>query len=687
MKTWTITGPEVPALARFDQAMRAYMTQHDVRAGSIAITKDDRLVFSRGYTWGDPDYPVTRPNSVFRIASCSKPLTSIAIYQLVEKGLMGLDDKAQAILNLKTPAGTAPALDPKPNSDNQPGHYWPAVTIRHLLGHRGGWNRDINGHNDPVNRDVEVAAAFGRSVPVTKYDVASFGVAQPLQFWPGTDSHYSNFGYSILGLVIEKKTGKPYEQALLESVFVPVGVGRPRIAFNRKEERAKGEVFYHDAAERTGPSMLEPSQPMVEFPYGAENFRNYDSFGGWVLAAPDYARVLSQFSRGSDNPLLKTPIGKMLGWQQVTSGGTTYGHGGVMPGTASAVIYRPDGLSITVLWNKNGPATLAFESKTINHADLWQQLLDEVKQSDWPAHDLFHTEWGLSDWHGWYGLGGSIVDAPAVVVYGPDAHDIYVRGTDDRLWQKWWDGKRWNPSDEGWAPHDDGGFRLGSAPAVIARGNDFRDVYVRGQDGKVYHKYWNGKTWTGWFGLGGSIVGAPAVVVYGPDAHDIYAQGTDGRLWQKWWDGKRWNPSDEGWAPHEDGGFRLGSAPAAIAEGKDFRDVYVRGQDGKVYHKYWNGKTWTGWFGLGGSIIGAPSVVVYGPDAHDIYVQGTDGRLWQKFWDGKRWHPSDEGWSLHDDGGFRLGSSPSVIAEGAGFRDVYVRGKDGRIYHKYWNGK
>lgn len=61
-----------------------------------------------------------------------------------------------------------------------------------------------------------------------------------------------------------------------------------------------------------------------------------------------------------------------------------------------------------------------------------------------------------------------------------------------------------------------------------------------------------------------------------------------------------------------------------------------------------------------------------------------DGRLWQKFWDGQKWYPSDEGWLLHDDGGFRLGSAPSVIAEGRDFRDVYVRGQDGKVYHKYW---
>jgi Repeat of unknown function (DUF346) len=147
-------------------------------------------------------------------------------------------------------------------------------------------------------------------------------------------------------------------------------------------------------------------------------------------------------------------------------------------------------------------------------------------------------------WHGWYGLGGEITDARSVAVVHPGFHDIYVCGTDGRIWQKWWDGPRWNPSDEGWVPHDDG-FLMGSAPCVIAEGDRFRDVYARGRDGKVYHKYWDGQGWHGWYGLGGAIVGAPSVVVVHPGFHDIYVCGTDGQLWQKWWDGSRWNPSDE----------------------------------------------------------------------------------------------------------------------------------------------
>ncbi|HEX8126101.1 MAG TPA: serine hydrolase, partial [Allosphingosinicella sp.] len=288
-------------------------------------------------------------------------------------------------------------------------------------------------------------------------------------------------------------------------------------------------------------------------------------------------------------------------------------------------------------------------------------------------------------WNGWFGLGGQIKGAPAAVAPTADTIDIYVRGMDDRLWQKWWDGSKWHPSDDGWTVHDDGAFRLGSSPSVISRGAGFRDVYVRGQDGAVYHKFWDGSKWNGWFGLGGSIKGAPSAVGPTPDTIDIYAKGTDDRLWQKWWDGSKWGPSDSQWHPHDDG-MILGSSPSVLAEGAGFRDLYARHPNGTVIHKFWKNGTWSQWFGLGGSITGAPLALSVVPGFHEIYARGTDGRLWQKAWDGKAWIPSDMGWTMNHDGNLRIGEAPGGYAFGANYRDIYAPlAGDGSVLHKYWN--
>lgn len=290
-------------------------------------------------------------------------------------------------------------------------------------------------------------------------------------------------------------------------------------------------------------------------------------------------------------------------------------------------------------------------------------------------------------WHGWFGLGGQVKGAPAAVFPAPGLIDVYARGMDDRLWQKWFDGSKWNPGDLDWAQHDDGTFRLGSAPAVVSTGVNDRDVYVRGADGGVYHKFWDGSKWNGWFGLGGEIKGAPAVVCPTPSTIDIYVRGMDDRLWQKWWDGSKWNPSDDGWLPHDDNGFKISGEPAVIASGANFRDVYARGKDGRVYHKWWDGTKWNGWFGLGGPIKEGPSVVQVRPGVFDIYVEGTDGRLWQKWWDGSQWNPSDAGWIMHHDANLRLGSAPAAVSGGDTLRDVYVRHSEGSVLHKFWNNQ
>jgi hypothetical protein len=84
-RTFTATGQVVPELAVFDDWVRDWMVDNDARGAALAVVKEGRLVLARGYTNAESDYPVTQPTSLFRIASCSKPLTSIAMHQHFEQ--------------------------------------------------------------------------------------------------------------------------------------------------------------------------------------------------------------------------------------------------------------------------------------------------------------------------------------------------------------------------------------------------------------------------------------------------------------------------------------------------------------------------------------------------------------------------------------------------------------------------
>jgi hypothetical protein len=112
--------------------------------------------------------------------------------------------------------------------------------------------------------------------------------------------------------------------------------------------------------------------------------------------------------------------------------------------------------------------------------------------------------------------------------------------------------------------------------------------------------------------------------------------------------------------------------------------VYARGKDSAVYHKFWNGEKWTQWFRLGGKIIGQPALIYFPPNLIDIYARGADNRLLQKWWDGEKWNPSDTGWITHNDVGFQLTSSPSIVSDGPHHRGVFARGPKNVLYYKFW---
>ena len=177
------TGLDVAGMEGFDEAMAALLEKWDIPGGAVAIAKDGRLVFAKGYGLADveSEEPVL-PDSLFRIASISKPVTAAAILSLVEDGLLDLDERAFDILDrFKAPDGEVP--EPRINE----------VTVRQLLHHSGGWDRDAG--YDPMFIPKHVAAQVETQQPVVCADVIRFMLGEPLDFDPGTRYAYSNFGY------------------------------------------------------------------------------------------------------------------------------------------------------------------------------------------------------------------------------------------------------------------------------------------------------------------------------------------------------------------------------------------------------------------------------------------------------------------------------------------------------------
>ena len=221
----------------------------------------------RAHRW--PSACSIQPDALFRIASVSKPITSAAIMKLVEEGKLKLDDRVAPFIAHLTPAPGA-TVDPR----------WEQITIRHLLNHTGGWDRDKpNGGFDPMYRPAIAAAAVNAPAPASAETIIRYMKGMPLDFNPGEKFAYSNFGYAILGRVIERLSGMPYEEYVRTRVLQPVGANRTRQGKSRMSDALADEVKYY----WPGAGLNAPLVPSV-FPGEGMVPLNY---GGFYLEARD----------------------------------------------------------------------------------------------------------------------------------------------------------------------------------------------------------------------------------------------------------------------------------------------------------------------------------------------------------------------------------------------------------------
>lgn len=318
-----------PSLAPFDELMTRFVAENKIPAATLAVARNGRLVYARAFGSG------AQPTSLFRIASLSKPITAVAVLHLVEQGKLSLDDPAVKYLE-----GTP--VDPR----------FGRITIRHLLTHTGGFDRDQS--FDPMFRLKKLGAT-------TAAEVVRAMLRRPLDFNPGERFAYSNFGYCVLGRVIERVTGKGYEDYVRAEILAPLGITDTRVGHTKRGDRLANEVEYVAA---TGN------------PYGGFEIEPMDSHGGWVASAVDLVRFASAFDEPGRCPVLsaasirtmfarpgfagvaKGPVYYACGWQvrELRNGRVNTWHTGLLDGTSTLLVRRWDGLCWAVLFNTDtGP--------------------------------------------------------------------------------------------------------------------------------------------------------------------------------------------------------------------------------------------------------------------------------------------------------------------------------------------
>lgn len=386
-------------LASFDREVERFMEARQTPGGALAVVKDRRLVYARGYGWADRDRQIrARPDSLFRIASLSKPITAVAVLKLAEQKRLRLEDRAFDFIDLP------PALASGQKTDER----LKKITIRQLLQHTGGWDRDKS--FDPMFRSKRIAEAVGAPAPADARAIISYMLGQPLDFDPGTRYAYSNFGYCVLGRIIERITGQPYETFVREKVLAAANIQRMRIGTTLASKPDTGEVRYYMPDEALATSVFPETTEKVPWPYGGFYLETMDAHGGWVASAVDLARFAAALDDPQHSPLLKpesfqtmsappdapvsrNPDGTLAasyygcGWSVrpvKPPGRANYWHTGSLPGTSTLLVRRWDGLSWVILFNQRGGGAKLPDNE-IDPA--LHRAADAVKE--WPKEDLF----------------------------------------------------------------------------------------------------------------------------------------------------------------------------------------------------------------------------------------------------------------------------------------------------------
>lgn len=224
------------AAAGIAAKMDEYLTAHARQgrfSGSVLVARNGQPVFSRGYGMANLEHDV--PNTAqtkHRLGSITKQFTAMAVMMLQERGRLSVSDSICRHL-----ADCPPA--------------WQPITIHHLLTHTSG----IPSYTDFPD--------FGRSFyrPYTHAEMVASFRNLPLQFAPGTRFRYNNSGYFLLGLIIERLSGMPYENFLRESIFAPLGM--TNTGYDRHERvlrhRATGYAVLGDAPVTA--AYVDMSQP------------------------------------------------------------------------------------------------------------------------------------------------------------------------------------------------------------------------------------------------------------------------------------------------------------------------------------------------------------------------------------------------------------------------------------------
>src|SRR5580698_1791707 len=305
--------------AKLEAAVSRFMAANSIPGLSVAVVENGEQIWSAGFGMADlENFVPATAETLYRLASVSKPLTAVGAMELWERGKLDLDVPVQKY---------CPAFPRKEAP----------ITTREVLGHLAG----IRHYKSEAEDDPEVYNVRHFDDPITAG--LKFFAQDPLVSKPGTQFHYSTHGYTLVGCVMEGASGEKYVPFMQANVFLPAGMAQTQV-----DDR------YAIILHRTRFYQKDKAGKIVNADFLDSSYKIPG--GGWLSSAQDMAKfeaaVLNdRLLRRATRDVMWTPLKPSngsadtyaLGWGSAVDGGIAkVGHTGGQQGTSTAILLAPD---------------------------------------------------------------------------------------------------------------------------------------------------------------------------------------------------------------------------------------------------------------------------------------------------------------------------------------------------------
>ena len=385
--TLTNSMSDSPQLEDMENKIKRYLLRWEINGAQIAVTRNDSLLYVKGFGWADMEKKQEmQPSNIMRLASVSKLLTAVGVMRLAEVGTLKLSDHVFGPKGILNDTTFTNAIKDQRYLD---------ITVEQLLRHKAGFT---TGAGDPMFSTRYIMMQNRLITPPDNNTLMKILLKRRLGFTPGTAKRYSNVGYTLLSMIIEKKTRMSYEDYMRKFVFEPAGCYDFHIAGSYEKDRRRNEVKYYMHKGSEPVYEYNNSGRMVEKCYGENDIPNLKGAGAWCASAAELSRLVASIDilPGVKDILSKKSVEFMtrempdhdfsIGWNFCPKG-RPWIRTGSLSGTSALVLRYPDGECWILITNTSTWKGHGFSNDTMR---LFERLRQENRDK-FPKRNLFFS--------------------------------------------------------------------------------------------------------------------------------------------------------------------------------------------------------------------------------------------------------------------------------------------------------